>query len=131
VTTSDRRARGRPPGDRRVETRARQERVAALVAGWGLRVGAGVAVCLLAVGLVLQLASGRRGVPKLSLSALWTSATVPEQLMGAGVLVIAVTPGVVVALLAALWARQRDWRFAAVAVVVLGVLAAAYFSGGG
>jgi len=46
-------------------------------------------------------------------------------LMGAGVVVLALTPVARVLVLIGLWVRERDWRFVAVAGVVLVVLGVA------
>ena len=111
-------------------TVAHEERQAAVVVARILRVGMAASVALLAAGLALQLASGSRDAPTFHLSTLWEDAPTAERVMGAGIVCLAVTPAIVVGTVGALWLRQRDWRFAAVAAAVVGVLALAYFVGG-
>jgi uncharacterized membrane protein len=50
--------------------------------------------------------------------------------MGLGILALGLTPAVRVLVLAAVWAHQRDWRFVAVAAVVVMTLAVATVLGG-
>ena len=94
-----------------------------------LRTGLAVALVLLVVGLVVQLASGDdRGTP-VRLLHLASAPTPGQVVLGLGVLVLAVTPVAGVATLVVGWIRERDRVFAAVGLVVVAVLAAAVVVG--
>lgn len=96
-----------------------------------LQGGLAVALALLLAGLLLGL--GQPGVPPtgLPLRDLPRAGGLPAHLEGWGILVLGLTPVARVVLLAILWIRERDLRFAAAALVVLAVLAAALAAGMG
>jgi uncharacterized membrane protein len=54
-----------------------------------------------------------------------------NRLMGLGVLFLGLTPVLRVAMLIYLWCRERDWKFAAVALVVFITLLISISLGGG
>ena len=97
-----------------------------------LRGGLGAAAALMALGLAVQLASGVRGSVSVEMFGVG-AAGIPlgERLMALGILVLAFTPVLRVVVLIALWTKERDWRFVAVAVAVLLTLSAAIAAGGG
>jgi uncharacterized membrane protein len=82
----------------------RLERILGRVLGIGV---AASTVCL-AVGLLLTFATGNTGVAR--------------GLLSAGILVLIATPVVRVAVSSAGYARQRDWLFVGLTLVVLGEL---------
>ncbi|GMU63550.1 MAG: DUF1634 domain-containing protein [Myxococcales bacterium] len=97
-----------------------------------LRGGLAVAVVLMVVGLVVQVASGEVAAPGVPLRALVGTGVSPgTRLMGLGVLALGLTPGLRVVLLLVLWARERDWRFVGVAALVVMTLAVSLALGGG
>jgi hypothetical protein len=92
---------------------------------WLLRSGLGLAMGLMAFGSAVRIASGEAAAPGVSLEQLLRGdAPRGDWLMGLGVLVLGLTPGLRVLTLLVLWTRERDWRFvvvAALVVVTLGV----------
>lgn len=99
--------------------------------GWVLRTGLVIATLLLLAGIAMKVVSGDTATPALELGSLLAPRSAADGLLGAGVLVLAVTPFVRVLALAGVWARVRDWRFVATAGVVLALLVAATLLGGG
>lgn len=98
---------------------------------WLLKTGLVGSAALLAIGLVLQLASGDTVARPMGLvSAGEGERTWGELLMGMGVVLLALTPVARVVVLVGLWVRERDWRFVLVAGVVLVVLGVAVVVGG-
>lgn len=99
---------------------------------WLLRSGLVGSALLLAIGLVLQLASGETVSRPMSLGAEaeGEARSAGEVVMGLGVVVLALTPVARVLALVGLWVRERDWRFVMVAGVVLVVLGVAVMVGG-
>jgi len=97
---------------------------------WLLRAGLACAVGLMVVGLGLALWSGTADVALQPRALLQPGLPLPLRLSGLGVLVLAATPGLRVVTLIVLWIRERDWKYAAVAVGVGLVLAAAIVLGG-
>jgi uncharacterized membrane protein len=95
-----------------------------------LRAGLGVAGVLMLAGLVVRAVAGRTDAPSLPLFGLFHG-DLGLVLSGLGVLVLALTPALRVVVLLGLWARERDLRFAGVAVAVLITLAAAVAVGRG
>jgi hypothetical protein len=87
-----------------------------------------VATALMASGLLL---SGGDRDGALPLFRLFSEGPAGERLMGLGVLVLALTPPLRVAALVLLWSLERDWRFVLVGTVVLMLLGAAIWTGGG
>ena len=95
-----------------------------------LRVGLGVAVALMAVGLALKVASGSVRSSRIELFALGAGSTA-DLVMALGVLVLAATPVFRVLALVVLWTRERDWRFVASALLVVVTLSVAILLGHG
>jgi uncharacterized membrane protein len=88
-----------------------------------LRIGLGTGAVLMAAGLVAALVSGPMPGLLLQTGGLWhRDAALPVRLCAIGILVLAGTPAVRVIALIVLWVRERDWRYAAVAVTVAAVL---------
>ncbi len=95
----------------------RAHRTIAATLRLGLVLSGALAVLAIAIGRVGLLQADKPGVAvgghvDLALASATSS-----------LIVLAATPAVRVVLLAALWARQRDWRFVLVALAVAGVLA--------
>ncbi len=93
---------------------------------WSLLAGLVVSGCLLTVGLGLRLASGPRPqegppspVPSLVREALQGDGVA---LINLGLLTLIGTPMLRVVVLGIGWAREGDYRFAAVALIVLALL---------
>lgn len=99
------------------------------VVKWVLRTGLVLALALLAVGLVVQLATGHDVAHQTRLLHLASAHPLGEELMGFGVLLLALTPtcGVLSVLLS--WVRERDRVYVGVGAVVVLVLAAAVAAG--
>lgn len=95
-----------------------------------LRTGLTLALALLLVGLLVQLASGHDEARVVKMFALGAPRSLGETIMGAGILVLALTPvSGVVALVASWLLCEHDARFVGVGVAVLVVLAAAVVVG--
>lgn len=90
-----------------------------------LRTGLTLALALLAVGLVIQLATHHDVARQVRMLDLAAAHPLGEEIMGFGVLVLALTPtcGVLSVLLS--WIRERDRVYVGVGVVVVLVLGAA------
>lgn len=97
---------------------------------WLLRLGLACAIGLMLVGLGLALWSGASDVALQPRALLQRGLPLPLRLCGLGVLVLAATPALRVVTLIVLWIRERDWKYAAVAVGVALVLTAAIALGG-
>jgi uncharacterized membrane protein len=93
-----------------------------------LRSGLALATTLMVVGALAKLLAGDHAAPTLALTG---GLAVADLLLGAGVVVLMLTPLVRILVLIGVWARDRDWRFVAVGVGVLAVLVAAALLGGG
>jgi uncharacterized membrane protein len=97
-----------------------------------LRLGLGVGAALMAAGLVAALLAGPLPSQPLRVSALWHGELAPSiRLCGLGILVLSATPAFRVITLIILWIRERDWKYALVAVAVAAVLVLAIALGGG
>jgi uncharacterized membrane protein len=96
-----------------------------------LRGGLAVAVALMTAGVVVKLAAGGDAARAVRLFRLGRRASAGDTLMAAGILVLALTPAFRVLSLIVLWARERDWRYVGVAVVVLIALLTAVAVGHG
>ena len=91
-----------------------------------LRIGLWTAAALMASGLLVALASGPLPSPPLQIRELWhRDVALSVRLCGIGILVLSATPAVRVIALIVLWVRERDWKYAAIAVTVAAVLALA------
>lgn len=97
-----------------------------------LTAGVAASLSLMAAGLVLSLARGgplpNAATPLGSLAA-GLGAGDPAALMSLGLLTLLATPAARVAVLAAQFARNREWIFVAISLTVLGVLAASVLIG--
>lgn len=96
-----------------------------------LRASLAGSVSLMLVGLVIWVAGGQRTAPPTTPSELFGTLEVGHRLMLAGLLLLAITPALRVMALLVLWARERAWRFAGTAALVLLVLGVALWAGGG
>jgi uncharacterized membrane protein len=89
-----------------------------------LRAGLALAAALLTAGLALAVGEARLTSHPVALSQIlpFLARGRPSGYLAAGVLVLVATPAVRVLVLAAGFARERDWRFAAVALAVAAIL---------
>lgn len=94
-----------------------------------LRSGLGLALVLLVVGLVVQLASGNDGANQVRMVDIASARPLGEELMGFGVLALALTPtcGVLSVLLS--WVRERDRVYVGVGILIVIVLSTAVVVG--
>lgn len=88
--------------------------------------GVAVSAALLIAGLTITLATGREQIARHD--SLWALVNAAARFDGPaltvlGLLALMMTPILRVIVLAIGWSLARDWRFAAVALVVLGTLA--------
>ena len=113
-----------PRGERRSSS---DERLVARTLQAGLAVG----LALMLAGVVIAVATGAVEAEPVRLRELTAPLPLGTRLAGLGVLALGLTPGMRVLLLVVLWARERDWRFAAVAATVLAVLTASLLAGVG
>lgn len=95
-----------------------------------LRIGLAAAAALMIAGLGLALWSGTPEATLQPRALVQRELPLPVRLCGLGVLVLAATPALRVLTLIVLWIRERDWKYAAVAVSVAIVLVAAVLLGG-
>jgi uncharacterized membrane protein len=87
---------------------------------------------LMIAGVALKVATHDLAAPAVEMLSLWRARLgAGDRLMGCGILALALTPAARVLILLGLWARERDWRFVAVAGVVVVTLAIAVAVGGG
>ena len=98
---------------------------------WVLRIGLALAATLMAVGLVLALATGEHAGAAVRLHALLSDGTLADRLIATGLLILASTPVIRVVALVAIWIRERDRRFALAGLIVCAILATAILSGRG
>jgi uncharacterized membrane protein len=91
---------------------------------WILRIGLALSALLMAVGVCLAWAEGRLLAHPVTVSELGSllARGRPSAFMEAGILVLLATPMLRVLTLIGVFARERDIRFAAAAVVVAGLL---------
>jgi uncharacterized membrane protein len=87
-----------------------------------LRVGLALGGLLLAAGFLLALVRGERVTGAASPWHLLATGPLPDRLMSGGMLLLAATPVARVGVLVAVWVRERDHRFAALALLVLAIL---------
>lgn len=94
-----------------------------------LRSGLALALVLLVVGLVVQLASGHDGANQVRMLDIASAHPIGEELMGFGVLALALTPtcGVLSVLLS--WVRERDRVYVGVGILIVIVLSTAVVVG--
>jgi hypothetical protein len=88
-------------------------------------------VLLMVLGLIVWVASGDRAAPSTTPAQLFGALDTGHRLMLAGILLLAITPALRVIALLGLWIRERAWRFAATAALVLVLLTVAFWAGGG
>lgn len=105
---------------------------AKLIERW-LQAGLGASALLMIAGLAVQISSGERISTAVGLFELGRRGKLPlgEQLMGLGILILALTPALRVVMLAFLWLRERDYRFVIVSIAVVLTLALAIVLGEG
>lgn len=97
-----------------------------------LRAGLILSMGLMAIGMVLKLLTGNQEAGAFEVRAILDSGLpLADRLMMSGVVILALTPAFRVLALILIWIRERDWRFAITAVVVLIVLGIAIALGGG
>jgi hypothetical protein len=96
-----------------------------------LQAGLGASVALLAVGFVLAMSEREAPAVGVRLHDLFEPMAPATRVSALGVLLLALTPTMRVVLLLVLWARERDFRFAAIAGVVFVILVGAVFAGAG
>lgn len=108
------------------ESRTGEQRTVVLL----LRGGLVVSVVLFVVGSIVGL-GGSTEAPAVTFDTFAHARLTGSTIAGAGVLVLATTPLVRVLSLLALWTKERDYRYAAVAAFVAFVLLGAIFAGRG
>ena len=96
-----------------------------------LRLSLATSVLLMVLGMVVWIASGDRASPSTTPLQLFGTLDTGHRLMLAGILLLSITPALRVVALLGLWIRERAWRFAATAALVLVLLAVAFWAGGG
>jgi uncharacterized membrane protein len=95
-----------------------------------LRLSLGVSVILMFTGMMVWITSGDRESPGTTPAELLGGLPAGHHLMLAGILLLAITPALLVVALLGLWVRERAWRFAATAALVLVLLSVAFWAGG-
>lgn len=107
------------------------ERSEERVVSWLLRGGLILSSIMMAVGLVLALARARLQQHPVSFRTLghYLAGGHPSGLMALGLFVLVALPVARVLVLVVQFARERDWRFAAVGSAVFGMLVLAVFLG--
>lgn len=103
---------------------ASENKTARLSQRWvqrALQLGLVMSVLLMLAGLALHLMSGQIPVLAIPLFEM-PQFTLADRLLALGVLILALTPVVRVLTLGLLWSKQKDWKFAGIAAVVLAVL---------
>ncbi|MPZ93104.1 MAG: DUF1634 domain-containing protein [Actinobacteria bacterium] len=96
-----------------------------------LRLSLSASVLLMVLGMIVWVASGERESPSTTPSELLGVLDMGHRLMLTGILLLAITPALRVVALLGLWIRERAWRFAATAALVLVLLGIAFWAGGG
>jgi uncharacterized membrane protein len=83
------------------------------------------------LGMIVWMVSGDRVSPSTTPAELFGTLDPGHRLMLAGIVLLAITPALRVVALLGLWTRERAWRFAATAALVLVLLGVALWAGGG
>ncbi len=96
-----------------------------------LRVGLVVGGLLVAIGLLLSLGEGDRVANAVRPFDILHTGVSADTLMALGMLVFGATPVAGVATLIVIWARERDYRFAALALLVMIILVLSALTGVG
>jgi uncharacterized membrane protein len=97
-----------------------------------LRFGLGLSVLMMLTGLVISLSSGETTATPVEMKSLFGAGlTFGNRLMGTGVLLLALTPVLRVLMLIYLWYREKDWKFAIIALIVFATLMVSISLGGG
>jgi uncharacterized membrane protein len=97
-----------------------------------LRSGLGLSVILMFVGLVISLSSGETTPTPVEMKNIFAPGiSLGNHLMGAGVLLLGLTPVLRVLMLVYLWYREKDWKFAIIALIVFVTLMVSISLGGG
>lgn len=75
---------------------------------------------LMMIGLVINMSTGHtKSVPVTMFDLFDESLLLGDRLLGIGVLILALTPAIRVITLTILWAREKDWKFVGISVVVI------------
>ena len=96
-----------------------------------LRGGLAISFTLMVIGLVVKAIEGSAAAPATPLFSLGAEGDAGDVIMAVGILVLATTPAIRVFALIVLWAREKDWHYTIIAIVVLVVLGAAAAIGHG
>jgi uncharacterized membrane protein len=84
------------------------------------------------VGLAISLSSGETTTAPVEMKSLFAPGiSLGNHLMGAGVLLLGLTPVFRVLMLIFLWYREKDWKFAIIALIVFSTLMVSISLGGG
>jgi hypothetical protein len=94
-----------------------------------LRFALATSVVLMTTGAVIWGSAGRHAAPAVTAEELFGPLDAGSRLMLAGIVILAITPAVEVLALLVLWVRERAWRFAATAALVLALLTTALWVG--
>lgn len=86
-----------------------------------MRAGLLIALVLMSVGILVRAAAGGAAHP-VRLTQLLSVPAPGDQLLMAGALVLALTPAAQVVVVLVGWLRIRDFRYAAVAAAVIGMI---------
>lgn len=96
-----------------------------------LRTGLVLAMALLLIGLVIQLASGHDDAVGVKMFDLFAPRPTGERIMAVGALVLTLTPACGVLSVLSSWVRERDRHYVGVGLIVVAVLSAAVLVGFG
>jgi uncharacterized membrane protein len=96
-----------------------------------LRSTLAASILFMTIGAVIWGVSGRRASAAVTPENLFRSLDTGNRLMLAGIVLLAITPALQVVALLVLWIRERAWRFAATAALVIVLLATALWAGKG
>jgi uncharacterized membrane protein len=97
-----------------------------------LRAGLALSVVLMLLGLVISLSSGETTPTPVEMKALFSPGiSLGNHLMGGGVLLLGLTPVLRVLMLVYLWYREKDWKFAIIALIVFATLMVSISLGSG
>jgi hypothetical protein len=95
---------------------------------WLLSSGLILAISLMILGAIVKVSSGHYDVVSVPLFSLFNfDLPLGDQLMGMGVLVLAMTPAFRVFLLISIWFKEKDWAYVGVGVVIVLALATSLY----
>ena len=98
---------------------------------WVLRGGLVLASVLMAIGLVMAIATGEHGRTAVHLARVFSEGSIADRLVAIGLALLALTPVVRVLALVLIWLAERDRRFAVIGAIVLAILAFSIVTGHG